>query len=67
MPRKDFPIQLLRSGMKSQEVSGSSLPTLCQFKKNWKHLMNGKSIDDCAKDGGEGFFTKMHCARISNL
>ena len=24
-------------------------------------------IDDCAKDGGEEFFTEMHCVRITNL
>ena len=25
------------------------------------------SIDDCAKDGCEEFFTEMHCVRITNL
>ena len=25
------------------------------------------SIEDCAKDGGKEFFTKMHCVRITNL
>ena len=25
------------------------------------------SIEDCAKDGGEEFFTEMHCVRIINL
>ena len=24
-------------------------------------------IEDCAKDGGEEFFTEMHCVRITNL
>ena len=24
------------------------------------------TIDDCAKDGGEEFFTKMHCVLLSN-
>ena len=23
-------------------------------------------IDDCAKDGGEEYFTKMYCVRIAN-
>ena len=25
------------------------------------------TIEDCAKDGGEEFFTEMHCVRIKNL
>ena len=25
------------------------------------------AIEDCAKDGGEEFFTEMHCVRITNL
>ena len=25
------------------------------------------SIEDCAKDGGEEFFSEMHCLRITNL
>ena len=25
------------------------------------------SIEDCAKDGGEEFFTEMHCVRITNV
>ena len=24
-------------------------------------------IEDCAKDGGEEFFTELHCVRITNL
>ena len=27
---------------------------------------NRKTIDDCAKDGSEEFFTKMQCVRIAN-
>ena len=26
-----------------------------------------QTIEDCAKDGGEEFFTEMHCVRITNL
>ena len=26
-----------------------------------------QTIEDCAKDGGEEFFTEMHCIRITNL
>ena len=25
------------------------------------------TIEDCAKDGGEEFFTEMHCIRITDL
>ena len=25
------------------------------------------SIEDCAKDGAEEFFTEMHCVRITSL
>ena len=28
---------------------------------------NVKEIEDCAKDGGEEFFTEMHLVRIANL
>ena len=29
--------------------------------------MNRYLIEDCAKDGGEEFFTEMHSVRITNL
>ena len=29
--------------------------------------LHGFLIEDCAKDGGEEFFTEMHCVRITNL
>ena len=28
--------------------------------------VNAKTIDDCAKDGGEEFFTEMQCVLLSN-
>ena len=31
------------------------------------HQAAAASIEDCAKDGGEEFFTEMHCVRITNL
>ena len=40
-------------------------------RKNWieKTFANRElsAIEDCAKDGGEEFFTEMHCVRSTNL
>ena len=39
----------------------ATLPINVDFKMtNYISCQNG-AIDDCAKDGGEEFFTKMHC------
>ena len=30
-------------------------------------ILDSLAIEDCAKDGGEEFFTEVHCVRITNL
>ena len=44
---------------------GKNYATGCPFLT--KIMRQGITIEDCAKDGGEEFFTKMHCVRITNL
>ena len=44
---------------------------LCKTKHGWDLTTTKAAIDEaieeCAKDGGEEFFTEMHCVRITNL
>ena len=37
------------------------LSLLCRFSKILQNASEHRSIEDCAKDGGEEFFTEMHC------
>ena len=56
--------------LEARNLDGSipTLPTEANFAgSTGKYLPPSLSIEDCAKDGGEEFFTKMHCVRIANL
>ena len=41
-------------------LEGANPPPI-SFSKTWVEIFANAPIDDCAKDGGEEFFTNMHC------
>ena len=54
-------------GLTMNEINKTIERSIFMLRVKERHPITSDSIEDCANDGGEEIFTKMHCVQITNL